>query len=86
LLSCIRVRGLFTTSYPMLDSPPPTYHLPTLYKQREVGLADVLDRVLNKGVMIQGDAIISVADIPLIRLNIRLLISSESTYQKSLLS
>ncbi len=68
----------------MHDNNPPIYDVPTLYKQREVGLSDILDRVLNKGVMIQGDAIISVADIPLIRINLRLLISSESTYQKSL--
>lgn len=40
------------------------------------GLADVLDRVLDKGVVIAGDISISILDIELLTIRIRLLIAS----------
>jgi hypothetical protein len=42
-------------------------------------LSDLLDRVLDKGVVISGHVTISVADIDLIALDLRLLISSIQT-------
>ena len=39
-------------------------------------LADILERVLDKGIVIAGDIRISIADIELISIRIRLLISS----------
>ena len=39
-------------------------------------LADILERVLDKGIVIAGDVRIKVADIELLTINIRLLIAS----------
>jgi len=39
-------------------------------------LADILERVLDKGIVIAGDVKISIADIELISIKIRLLVSS----------
>ena len=44
------------------------------------GLVDLLDRVIHRGVVINGDVVISLAGIDLIQLNLRaLLISMEDT-------
>jgi hypothetical protein len=40
------------------------------------GLADILERVLDKGVVIAGDIKIQIADIDLITIKIRLLVCS----------
>jgi hypothetical protein len=42
-------------------------------------LADVLERVLDKGVVIVGDVVVSIVDIELLTLKLRLLISSADT-------
>jgi gas vesicle structural protein len=42
----------------------------------------LLDRVLNKGVVIVGDVVISVADIDLVYLGVKLLLSSVETMQQ----
>ena len=44
-----------------------------------VSLVDLLDRVLGKGVVVAGDLMISVADVDLIYVNLRLLISAVET-------
>jgi len=41
-----------------------------------VSLLDVVDRVLNKGAVITGELVISVANVDLIRISLRLLIAS----------
>lgn len=41
-----------------------------------VALIDILDRLLEGGVVLHGDIILSVAEIDLVRLDLRLLISS----------
>jgi hypothetical protein len=51
-------------------------------KSEEVTLLEILDRVLNKGVVISGDIVISVADIDLIYLGLRVLLSSVETMEK----
>jgi uncharacterized phosphosugar-binding protein len=60
--------------------------LPTGYSQlndeRHVSLCETLDRVLNTGVVVAGDAVISVADIDLIYLNLRLMLSSVETIRQ----
>ena len=43
---------------------------------RADSLADILERVLDKGVVIAGDITISVADVELLNIKIRLLIAS----------
>ena len=42
-------------------------------------LADVLERVLDKGIVIAGDVVISVLDIELLTLKLRLFVSSAET-------
>lgn len=51
-------------------------------QSKEVTILELLDRVLNKGVVIVGDIVISVADIDLVYLGVKLLLSSVETMQK----
>ena len=51
-------------------------------KSKNVTLLEVLDRILNKGVVISGDLVISVADIDLVYLGLKLLLSSVETMEK----
>ena len=48
---------------------PPSHH-------RATGLVDVLDRVLDKGLVVAGDIRISLADVELLTIRIRLLVCS----------
>jgi hypothetical protein len=48
-------------------------------QDKEVGLIDVLDVILDKGVAIKGDLIISIAGVDLVYLDLRVLISSVET-------
>ena len=50
-----------------------------LVSQREVALVDIVDRVLNAGVVIGGDITLSLADIDLVYMNLRLLVASVPT-------
>jgi gas vesicle structural protein len=45
-------------------------------KNQDITLLDLLDRILDKGVILKGDITISVADVDLIYLGLRLLLSS----------
>jgi hypothetical protein len=51
--------------------------------QREVTLLDLLDRVLDRGVVLRGDLTISVADVDLIYVGLRLLLTSVETAQRN---
>jgi hypothetical protein len=51
--------------------------------QRHVSLCETLDRVLNKGVVVAGEIVISVADIDLIYLNLQLMLTSVETVIRS---
>lgn len=53
-------------------------------QQREATLLELLDRVLDKGVIIAGDLTISVANIDLVYLDLRILLASVDTLEKSL--
>jgi phage-related holin len=44
-----------------------------------IALCEVLDRVLNKGAVIHGDITISVADVDLLYLGLRLIVTSIET-------
>jgi hypothetical protein len=50
--------------------------------QHEVTLLELVDRVLNGGVVLSGDIILSVADVDLVYLGLRLLLSSVATMEK----
>ncbi|KUL54454.1 gas vesicle protein [Streptomyces sp. NRRL F-4489] len=41
---------------------------------RQVALIDLLDRLLNGGVVLTGDLVLSVADVDLVRINLRAVI------------
>jgi Gas vesicle protein len=47
--------------------------------QRDVALVEVLDRALGAGVVITGDLTLSLADIDLVYVNLRLLVGSVGT-------
>jgi gas vesicle structural protein len=51
-------------------------------RNKDITLVEILDRVLTKGVVISGDIVISVADIDLVYLGIRLLLSSVETMEQ----
>lgn len=53
------------------------------FENREIALIDILDTVLDKGVAIKGDIIISIAGIDLVYLDLKVLISSVETLVQS---
>ena len=50
--------------------------------QRQMTLVDLLDRVLGKGVVAYGDIVLSIADLDLVYLNLRAVLSSIGTLEK----
>ena len=48
----------------------------TTYDNRRIALVDLLDRVLAGGVVITGDITLSIADVDLVVISLRTLISS----------
>jgi gas vesicle structural protein len=45
----------------------------------DVALVEVIDRVIDKGVVLRGDIVLSVADVDLVHLGLQLFIGSEDT-------
>ena len=56
---------------------------PALDDSERVSLCEALDRVLNKGVVVAGDATISVADVDLIYLGLHIMLSSIETARRN---
>jgi hypothetical protein len=54
----------------------------TALVERDVALVDLLDRLLGGGVVIAGDITLSVADIDLVYISLRALISSVATLEE----
>lgn len=54
------------------------YVSPAHYEEH-ISLCETLDRVLNKGVVIAGEVVISVADVDLIYLGLHLVLTSVET-------
>jgi hypothetical protein len=54
--------------------------LPATYRQ--VTLVELVDRVLEKGVLVAGDITLSVADVDLIELRLRALLASAGTLER----
>ena len=50
----------------------------------ELSLADLLDRALNKGVVLWGEAIISLAGVDLVYVGLKVLVASYGTAQRFL--
>jgi len=51
-------------------------------RSKDHTLLELLDRVLNKGVILVGDIVISVADIDLVYLGVKLMLSSVETMEQ----
>lgn len=51
-------------------------------QSRDVTILEILDRVLNKGIVLSGDLVVSVADIDLVYVGVRLLLSSVETMEQ----
>jgi len=56
-----------------------TAHCPLIKPEEHVTLCEVLDRVLNKGAVIHGDLTVSVADVDLLYVGLRLIVTSIET-------
>jgi gas vesicle structural protein len=55
---------------------------PTPALQQQVTLLELVDRVLNKGVVLTGDITLSVADVDLVYVGLRVLLASVSTFER----
>ena len=51
-------------------------------REKDVTLLDLLDRILNKGVILWGDVTISVADVDLVYLGLKVLLTSVETAER----
>lgn len=51
-------------------------------QSKDITILELLDRVLNKGVILTGDIVISVADVDLVYLGIKLMLSSVETMEQ----
>ena len=51
-------------------------------KQHNIGIVELIDRTLNKGVILNADLIITVADVPLLAANLKLALASVETMMK----
>ncbi len=54
-----------------------------IVKNQHFSLLELLDRLLDKGVMVKGEMLLSVADIDLVYLNLGLLLSSVKTVEQA---
>ncbi len=57
-------------------------HPNSILQSKEITILEILDRVLNKGVILTGDIVISVADIDLVYLGVKLMLSSVETMEQ----
>lgn len=57
--------------------------IPSLLENQRISLCETLDRVLNTGVVIEGDITISVANVDLIYIGLKALLTSVETARKA---
>lgn len=51
--------------------------------QEQITLLELVDRVLNKGVVLTGDITLSVADVDLVYVGLRVLLASVATLEEA---
>lgn len=68
---------------PSGDPPPPRQAAGEDALEKEVTLLELLDRVLDKGVVLSGDITLSVADVDLVYVGLRVLLSSVDAVERS---
>ena len=54
----------------------------TALAAEDITLVDLVDRVLNKGVVLTGDVTLSVADVDLVYVGLRVLLASAGTLDR----
>lgn len=54
----------------------------SVLKEKKVTLLDLLDRILDKGILLGGDITISVADVDLVYVGLKVLLSSVDTVER----
>jgi hypothetical protein len=59
-----------------------TDELEAIYEPEQLVLSDLINRVLDKGVVIHADITISIADVDLIQLDLKVLISGLATLRQ----
>ncbi|MEK9132287.1 MAG: gas vesicle protein, partial [Patescibacteria group bacterium] len=71
------------------SSPASARHSPSrlvtheqLYKSKKVTLLDALDRVIDKGAYVDGELVLRVADIDLVFIGLRLIVTSVSNAER----
>ena len=69
-------------SVPPLKDRKGSPSISDLHKKERVTLLEILDRALEKGVVISGDIVISVADVDLVYLGLKVLLSSVETMER----
>jgi len=57
-------------------------HYGSQLRPRGESLADLLERVLDKGIVVAGDIVVGIADVELLTLKIRLLVCSVDTAER----
>lgn len=63
---------------PHTASPPVAWQGPDSGAPIGVPLVDLLDRVLGTGVVVSGDLVIAIAEVPLVRISLHALLASVS--------
>ena len=66
----------------MSDLPPVPTELPD--EDEQLSLVDLVDHVLNKGVVIAGEATIAIADVDLVYLGLNIVLTSVETVKETL--
>jgi hypothetical protein len=71
------------TAEPDMAEPHPKAMMPEtpLLDNKDVSLCEALDRILNKGAVLFGEVMISVADIDLVYLGLQVILASMETAQ-----
>lgn len=54
----------------------------TATESKDVTLLEILDRALDKGIIVSGDIVISIADVNLIYIGLKVMISSVETMER----
>lgn len=57
-------------------------HNNVIVRSKDITILELLDRVLNKGVILSGDIVISVADVDLVYVGVKLMLSSVETMEQ----
>lgn len=51
--------------------------------QRQVTLLDLVDRIIDKGAVVRGQVVLSVAEVDLVKLDLNLLLASVETLSRT---